>query len=148
MATGLRLGANAKFYRNTGVYATPVWDIINNIHDFNVPMKWTEAPVTTRGAGGTIQVEPTLKDISFEFDMLEDMDDTDFTTLLAAFHAKTKLDVFACSGAYNAAGENYVRGEVKITDMSKGEPLDGVDTYKVVMKPCYSTNAWQYGVVA
>ena len=49
---GIKLGLDAKLYRNTSVYATPTWDEITNIRDLTLNLEAGEADVTTRGNNG------------------------------------------------------------------------------------------------
>lgn len=146
-ATGLRFGALAFLYRNSGAsFATPTWNDIGNVGDVTTDIDWNEAEASTRGSGEA--VEPTLQKFEVDFEMLEDMDDADFLAIRAAFLAKTKMDWFLCSGAYNAQGETYVRSEAKVMSFKKTEPLKGVNKYAVKIKRCYTTNAIQAGIVA
>ena len=142
----LRFGADAKLYRNTGTFGTPVWAEVKNVNDaLNVGLTYAEADATIRGVGVT-QSEPTLLGLELSFRMLEDLDDTQFTAIRTAALAKTILDMLTCSGPVATAGETYVRKEFKVTGFNKGEPLNGINTYDVVMKPCFSTNPLQAGV--
>jgi hypothetical protein len=143
----IRLGKDAKLYRNTGTYGSPVWDVINNVRDLTLNGDFDEGDATTRGAGGVKQTEPTLLNASIEWEMVEDLADTDYTTLLIAHYGRTMMDLFACSGAFNTTGETFFRSECKMPGWKKTEPLGDVNKIAVTAKPCYSTNATQFGLV-
>jgi hypothetical protein len=66
---GVRLGLDAKLYRNTGTYAAPVWNEVKNVKDLTLNLEAGEADVTTRGNNGWRATLATLKDGSVEFEM-------------------------------------------------------------------------------
>ena len=78
---GAKLGLDAKLYRNTGTFATPVWDIIGNVKDLTLNLETGEADVSTRANNGWRATVGTLKDASLEFAMVWDTGDTDFTEI-------------------------------------------------------------------
>ena len=48
----IKLGMEAKLYRNTGTYATPTWVEMLNVKDLTLNLEASEADVTTRGNAG------------------------------------------------------------------------------------------------
>ena len=76
---GVRLGLDAKLYRNTGTYATPVWAEITNVKDLTLNLEKGEADVTTRANLGWRALVGTLKEASLEFQMVWDTADSHFT---------------------------------------------------------------------
>jgi hypothetical protein len=148
--TKLRFGADAKASRNTGTWGTPVWNEINNVNDaLNQGLAFEEADATVRVAGTGVKVkmsEPTLLGVEISWRMLEDLDDADFLAIRTAFFARTPLDIVLHSGPLADSGETFLRMEYKVFNFAKGEPLNGINTHDVTIKPCYSTNAPQYGV--
>jgi len=48
----LRLGLDARLYRNTGSYASPTWNFVQNVKDLTLNLEVGEADVSTRGTGG------------------------------------------------------------------------------------------------
>ncbi len=145
-ATGLRFGASAILYYNTGTFGTPTWTAITNVGDLELDIDFEEAEASTRGAG--MATEPTLQHFEIGFEMLEDMSDSVFVALKAAFLAKTLKDFFVCSGVYTNSGENYARSEGKIVSFKKTEPLKGINKYACKIKRAYTSNVIQAGVVA
>jgi len=66
----VRLGLDAKLYRNTGTYDTPTWVEMTNVKDLTLNLESGEADVTTRANNGWRATVATLKDGSIEFEMV------------------------------------------------------------------------------
>ena len=142
----LRFGADSKLYRNSAVYAGPVWNETKNVNEsLDCDVQWTKANATRRGTKIIMQ-EPTLAGITLSWKMLEDLGDANFLAFRAANYAKTVVDLLICSGVYTVAGETYLRCEYKITGFKKGETVDGINTYEITAEPCYSNNDPQAGI--
>jgi len=69
---GARLGLQARLYRNTGTYAVPVWEAVNNVKDLTLNLEKGEADVSTRNSNGWRATIGTLKEGSVEFQMVWD----------------------------------------------------------------------------
>ena len=82
---GVKLGMDAKLYRNTGTYASPTWNEVKNVKDVTLNLEAGSADVTTRGNGGWRANIATLKDASLEFEMVWDTADDDFAAIRTAF---------------------------------------------------------------
>jgi predicted secreted protein len=137
----IKLGMDAKLYRNTGTYAVPVWDLIGNVKDLTLSIESGEADVTTRGNSGWRATVGTLKEASIEFDMIWDTTDTDFTAIKTAFFANTLIDFAVLDGPSGTAGSQGLRAECSIISFSRNETLEEALTVSVTAKPSYSTNA-------
>ncbi len=48
----VKLGLDAKLYRNTGNYASPNWQEMKNVKDLTLSVEAGEADATTRGNAG------------------------------------------------------------------------------------------------
>ena len=59
----VKLGLDAKLFRNTGTFATPTWNEITNVRDVTLNLEAGEADVTTRGNNGWRATVATLKDL-------------------------------------------------------------------------------------
>ena len=136
----VKLGLDAKLYRNTGTYATPVWDEITNVRDVTLNLESGEADVTTRGNAGWRATVATLKDGSIEFEMVWDSDDTDFTAIRDAFLNKTAVELAVLDGDVVTTGSQGLRASFMVTSFSRNEPLEEAITVSVTMKPTYSAN--------
>jgi Phage tail tube protein len=143
----LKLGLDGKLYRNTGVYATPAWDLIGNVKDVTLNLETGEADVSTRGNNGWRATVGTLKDASIEFDMIWDTGDADFTAIKDAFFNGTTVDLAVMDGLITGAGSSGsqgLRAVCRITTFSRNEALEEAIHVSVTAKPTYSVNppAW------
>jgi hypothetical protein len=140
----VKLGLDAKMFRNTGTFATPVWNEIKNVRDVTLSLETGEADATTRGNNGWRATVATLKDGSVEFDMVWDSADDDFTAIRDAFLNKTALELAVLDGDVAAAGSQGLRASFMVTNFSRNEPLEEAITASVTVKPTYSANppAW------
>ncbi|MBN8605070.1 MAG: hypothetical protein J0M26_28995, partial [Planctomycetes bacterium] len=98
-----KLGLDAKLYRNTGVFATPVWDLIGNVRDLTLSLEAGEADVSTRSNNGWRATVGTLKDASLEFEMVWDTADADFTAIRDAFLNNTNIEFAVMDGLITGA---------------------------------------------
>jgi hypothetical protein len=142
-------GINHKLFRNTGTYASATWNEIVSTRDITVTDNFAEADVSRRGAA-LRQTEPTLREISIDFEMVWDTADEDFAALFTAYAAKTLIELAYADGAIGTAGTVASGGTVdvqgfrvscKIVKWERSLPLEGAATVAITAKPCYSTNA-------
>jgi len=137
---GVKLGLDAKLYRNTGNYAAPAWNEVKNVKDLTLNLEAGEADVSTRGNGGWRANIATLKDASLEFEMVWDTADADFTALRTAFLTNAPIEFAVLDGASNASGAQGLRASMAITNFSRSEPLEEAIKVSVTAKPTYSAN--------
>lgn len=140
----VRLGLDAKLFRNTGDYATPMWVEMKNVKDLTLNLEASESDVTTRGNAGWRATIAALKDGSIEFDMVWDTADADFTAIKDAFFGNTTIEFAVMDGDVAASGSQGLRALMSITGFSRSEPLEEAITVSVTAKPTYSANppAW------
>ncbi len=140
----IKLGMDAKLYRNTGSFASPTWNLIPNVKDLTLSLETGEADVTTRGNNGWRATVATLKDGSVEFEMIWDTEDDDFTAIRNAFLNNTALELAILDGLSSVAGSQGLRASFMITGFTRNEPLEEAITVSVSAKPTYSANppAW------
>ena len=146
----IRLGLNAKLYRNTGSYASPTWNEIGNVKDVTLNLESAEADVTVRANNGWRATVPTLKDASVEFEMVWDTADEDFQAIRDAYLNNTTLEVLALDGPVSGAGSTGnqgLRAVCNVTDFSRSEPLEEALSVSVTVKPAYSVNPPTWHVV-
>lgn len=144
---GVKLGLDAKLYRNTGAYASPSWNEVTNVKDLTLNLEAGEADVSTRGNGGWRANIATLKDASLEFEMVWDTADDDFTAIRTAFLTNAPIEFAVLDGASNAAGSQGLRASMAITNFSRSEPLEEAIKVSVTAKPTYSANAPEWMTV-
>ena len=137
---GVKLGMDAKLYRNTGSYGTPVWNVVKNVKDVTLNLEAGEADVTTRGNAGWRANIATLKDASLEFEMVWDTADDDFTAIRTAFLTNAAIEFAVLDGPVATASSQGLRASMAITNFSRAEPLEEAIKVSVTAKPTYATN--------
>jgi len=145
------MGYEAKLYRNTGTYESPVWDEVVNVKDLTSGGDAEEVDVTTRKNAGYKAVVAGLKDASVEFDMVWDADDLDFSAFQDAFFAtvpaEKAIEVAVMDGPIATAGSQGLRATMAVTNFSRNEALGEALTVSVTLKPTYADNPPEWYVV-
>ena len=136
----IRLGLDAKLYRNTGTIGSNLWDLVTNVRDVTLNLETGEADVTTRGNNGWRATVGTLKDASIEFEMVWDTADADFTALKDAFFDGTPIELLVADGDMGSAGSQGLRALCRIIKFTRSEALEEAITVSVTAKPTYSTS--------
>ena len=144
---GIKLGMEAKLYRNTGTYALPTWVELTNVKDLTLNLEAGEADVTTRGNAGWRATVATLKDGSIEFEMVWDTADTNFTAIQDAFFNGTDIEFAVMDGDITVSGTQGLRATMSITSFSRSEALEEALMVSVNAKPTYATNAPEWMTV-
>lgn len=127
-------------YRNTGTYVSPTWTLMRNIKDLSGPDSKTEGDASIRGSFIAMK-EPTLQEVSFEFDMVHDPADLDFLAVEGAYEGNTTIELAMADGPIATPGTRYRRYTLKVFDWSRGENLADVATRHATLKPSFTTNA-------
>lgn len=136
----MTIGLNAKLYRNSASYGTPTWVLMGNVQDLTAGDTMDEADVSTRAGGGFAEVEPTLRALELSFGMVNKPGDADVAALLAAYAARTALDIAVMDGPIATAGSRGVRARYKVFQMPRAQELRGAQTFDVMLKPCVDAN--------
>ena len=144
----VKLGMQAKLYRNSGSYGTPTWVEVGNVKDLTLNLEAGEADVTTRSNSGWRATVATLKDGSIEFEMVWDTSDANFTAIQQAFFNNTPLEFAVMDGAIATAGSQGLRATMSITNFSRNEALEEAIMVSVTAKPTYAANAPQWMTIA
>lgn len=156
MAYTNTVGIDHKLYRNTGTFATAVWNLVDNVRDLTIADSFAEADVSRR-ASGIKQMEPTIRDISIDFEMVWDTADADFAAMFTAYAARSLLEFAFADGPIGTAGTvasggtvdvTFTRLSCKIFKWERNEPLEGAATVAVTLKHCYTANASTSNLVA
>ena len=135
------LSQNAKFYRNTGTYATPTWDLIGNVKDLTLSLEKDETDVTTRASGGWKEFVDGMKDATIEFGMLWDTGDADFTAIKDAFTGNTSIEVLVLDGLVATAGSQGLRVTCMVKSFTRNENLGEALMVDVSLRPVKNANA-------
>lgn len=145
---GIKLGMEAKLYRNNGDFTTPDWVELTNVKDLTLNLEKGEADVTTRANGGWRALAGTLKDGSIEFEMVWDTQDAGFSAIKEAWFNDTPIEFAVMDGDVTASGSQGLRATMEVFNFSRNEPLEEAVTVSVTIKPTYSANAPQWMEVA
>lgn len=141
--TTVRMGKNAKLYRNTGSYASPTWDEVDNVRDLTWSGDPEKVDVTVRGLsanGGWKMYEPGLRDLVMGWQMNHDPDDTDWSAFLTAYSAGSTVELLALDRA-TGTGAKGVRALVKVFKFAYGQPLNAQQTTDVEVGPALNSDA-------
>jgi predicted secreted protein len=144
----VKLGLDARLYRNTSVYDSPAWNDVKNVKDLTLSLEAGEADVTTRGNGGWRATIATLKDGSLEFEMVWDTADDDFTAIRTAFLTNGMVEFAVLDGPVATTGSQGLRAAMAITNFSRSEPLEEAIKVSVTAKPTYSDHPPEWMVTA
>jgi hypothetical protein len=134
----VKLGLDAKLYRNTGTFASPAWNEIQNVKDVTLNLEAGEADVTTRGNAGWRATVATLKDGSIEFEMVWDTADDDFAAIRDTFLNRGAMEFAVMDGPMNVPGSQGLRATCMVTNFSRNESLEEAITVSVTVKPTFS----------
>ena len=134
----VKLGLDAKLFRNTAASGGPTWNEITNVRDVTLNLEAGEADVTTRGNNGWRATVATLKDASIEFEMVWDSEDADFTAIRDAFLDKEPIEMAVMDGLMTEPGSQGLRASFMIISFTRSEPLEEAITVSVTAKPTYS----------
>jgi hypothetical protein len=136
----VKLGLDARLYRNTGTYASPVWNHVQSVKDLTLKLEVSEADVTTRGNAGWRATVAALKDASIEFEMVWDVANDDFASIRDAFLNRGAIEFAVMDGDIVTTGSQGLRATCMVTNFTRNEPLDEVVTVSVTLKPTYAVN--------
>lgn len=145
---GIKLGMEAKLFRNSGSYASPTWAEMDNVKDLTLNLEAGEADVTTRGNNGWRATVASLKDGSIEFEMVWDTADAAFTAIQQAYFGNTPVEFAVMDGPITEAGSQGLRASFSITKFSRNEPLEEAISVSVTAKPTYSDNPPEWMTVS
>ena len=138
---GIKLGMEARLYRNTGTYAAPVWVEVTNVKDVTLSLEKGEADVTTRANNGWRATVGTLKDASVEFQMVWDTADAAFAAIQQAFFNNTTIEFAIMDGDITDATSEGLRATFDIFNFTRNENLEEAIMVDVSIKPTYAANA-------
>jgi len=129
-----KIGLECKLYRNTGTYASPVWNEIPNAGDVTIPMSKAEADTSTRASTWKTR-KGTLKDVSIDFQLKFVPGDQDFAALLASYMNNTPIELLALDGPVATTGSQGLRAICEVFNFQEGQPLEGAVMFDVSAKP-------------
>lgn len=137
---------DAKVYRNTGTYATPVWVEVPVVKDVTLGMSKKETEVTVRGSGFDA-IRGTTKGLSFTFQLQDKVSDAAIAAFNSAYFNDTLTDLWFLSGASDDVLAEGPRAECEVLNFSRNEQLAETLVYDVTVKPASIVNdpTWDNG---
>lgn len=143
----VKIGLNAKLYRNTGNYDSPTWNEVKKVKDLTLTGEVNLSDVSSRASGGSREYAATLNDFGIDFglvsdDVTEHVEDRD--AIREAFFAKTAIELLALDGDIETAGSEGLRVTCICSQFTRNENLEEGIMYEVGFKPTPSdhTAAW------
>lgn len=133
------LGKDATLNRNTGTFASPTYNAIDNVQNLSYEATRAEANTSTRGSD-VATVATAQKSLTISWDMVYVLSDADFTALETAYNTNVVIDLFVCDGPTGTAGNKGWHGDWYITKFSRKEDLEGVIMYECEAKPAKTSN--------
>ena len=143
-----KLGLNAKMYRNTGTYVTPVWSEVNAIRDLTIADSMSEADVTRRSSGGWRETIATLREASVDFDMVNVAGDTQIQSIRAAYAARTASEFTIMDDGIAVSGARGIRASFQVVKFELSQELENAQMYSVTIKPTPAANPPSEMVIA
>jgi len=128
------------YYRDSGTYEGPHWAELALAGDLRCPISFDEVKIMLRSMAGWTATEPGAANLEFNFDTVWDNADPDFQALLAAFLGRAPLDFMGLTGDAEAVGSQGPRATCKILRFDRVEPVGGVVTAALMIKPCISAH--------
>lgn len=141
------VGLDAKLYRNTGTYASPVWNEIDIASDVTLSLEKTKAEATARNSKWKRHAVG-LKSASLSIKILADTGQEDYLALRNAYMNDTVLDLAIASGPITTSGTEYFRADFHIFTFPIGQPLEEIGTVEIEADLAVTANAPQFVVVA
>ena len=134
------------YYDDASDWDDPEYLECDDVRDLTGPDSLGEADVSIRGNGLKLS-EATLREMSFEWDMVHDPANAAFVFFHNAYVTKAKVEILLADGDIETPGTKYLRIEVKLFKFDRSEPLEGANIRSVVAKPCWKART-EIGVVA
>ncbi|MEK7754315.1 MAG: phage tail tube protein [Acidobacteriota bacterium] len=144
----IRLGLDAKTYRNTGNYDVPIWTEVPNVKDVTMNLESGEADVSTRANAGWRATVATMKEGTIEFEMLWDTEDAGFTAIKNAYFNNTPIEMAVMDGSITVPGAQGLRASFSVMSFSRKEALEEALTVSVTLKITHSAHAPEWKVAA
>lgn len=140
---GQKLGIEGKLFRNTGSYASPVWNEVKNVTDLSTTIDKSEADFSSRSSRWKM-IRGALKEAGVDFELRYDPTDEDWIALNTAFLADTAIEFWIADGPSGIEGTAGLRFSAEILKWGRNEPLEDSMTTPCTIKPCPSANdpAW------
>lgn len=131
MPTETLLGMNAKlYYKVGGVAGGGAFIEMSNVKDVTNTNEKGEADVTTRANLGYRARVSTLKDVTLEFEMIDDPADDGFVAIKNAYNGNVVIGLRCLDKALGSG----VEADFEIMTFSRKEALEEAITYSITAK--------------
>jgi len=137
----LKRGYEAKlYYCADGIGGTPEWTEVTTARGVRLLTSMGEVDLTPRACGGFKMTEPTLIDMSLEFELPYDPAVGPVDALEDAYFGRTLLGFAVMSEGVAVVGSRGAWFDGKVLKWERDEGEAGVLMVSVTIKPCYSTD--------
>lgn len=137
-----RLGIEGKLYRNVGSDTDPNWDEVRNVRDLTLTLEKDEVDTTCRANAGWKVFRYTLRNVSIEFDMLWDPEDTHLRVFLNAYlNSGVKIECAVLDGPITTRGSQGLRASFEVGRVTRNEPMGDVMTVSILLRPTNADNS-------
>lgn len=127
-------GLDCVLYRNTGSYASPVWNEVDTIRDETVNDEKRLADGSTRRSRFVEQVT-TLRELSLEFSIKKDVNNADWVAFSDAYWNNTLIEVLVCDSPISGDAQDALRFTAEVVSMGEDRGLESVVFSKVRLIP-------------
>lgn len=134
-----KLAINAKLYRNTGSYVSPVLTEVPLVSDGTLNIAWDEGQADARESR-VHQVLPTMLALDFTFRLKKKPLDTNYEAIMDLFVSGAAEDWFMLDGPKDAEGTRGVRFDACVFSANEDQSLPNVLYEDMVAKPELTTN--------
>jgi hypothetical protein len=119
--SAVKLGINAKVYRNTGTYGSPTWTAIDLVRDASMNLPWDFGEASARVTKVKLYA-PTQIDFNIQITVRMDDADTAYNALWDAMVTPVALDLLVLDGPVTTEGVRGVRCHfyVSLTGIDQG----------------------------
>ncbi|MCH8821860.1 hypothetical protein IID23_05080 [Patescibacteria group bacterium] len=129
----LKIGLDAKLYRNTGTVSVPIFDLIPQLKDAELGLEKDSADASSR-ASTWRKFIGTLKDSEVTFQLLSDGANEDFNVLLDSFLNGTQVYFAIMDGDIATVGSQGLTAWYEVMSMPRGEPLEDMLVFDITLK--------------
>jgi len=126
------LGSEFPIYRNTGTDEAPTWSEVTCLKDVTVNRPLTKVQMSTR-ASARHKYKPGYADLEVSATLVHMPSDANYVAIMAAYWAKTSIEIALADGPIATEGTQYQRVTVNVFDLGNPQPLDDETTYDITL---------------
>ncbi len=141
MTNSITLSLKGNSYYNTGTYSSPVWVLIDQVGDVDIPIEFDEADATNRASGGWEQVLFSLAKSTVDLDVKYNPSNTAWQFLQTTAFARNAVEYAFMDGPIANTGQQGLRGVFGIGKWGVTQKLKEVMATPVTLRPTIPTLA-------